>query len=263
MKKNKTIADRENPLIKEIQTYWNLHIHDLEIARHPVGSEGFFKDLESYRFEKLHYLPKRVDFNGFKGKTVLEIGCGVGIDLLRFASSRAMVTGIDLADKSIELARKNFNFHLLNGHLKRGNGENLEFTDNSFDCVYAHGVIQYTANARAMIDEIHRVLKPGGTAIMMVYNRHSWLNFLSKTLKVKMEHTDAPVLNKYTRKEFYQLLKNFSQINMFTERFPVPSRLQKGLKAVFFNRLFVPLFNIIPKFITGKTGWHIMAFATK
>jgi 2-polyprenyl-3-methyl-5-hydroxy-6-metoxy-1,4-benzoquinol methylase len=263
MKKNNTYGIQDAGLIEEIRNYWNQHIHDLEIARHPVGSQGFFKDLEAYRFEKLHYLPRKVDFAGFKDKSVLEIGCGVGIDLARFASGGARVTGIDLAEKSIELARKNFDFQSLKGDLKTGNGEELECKDNSFDCVYAHGVIQYTANAQAMIDEIHRVLKPGGTAILMVYNRHSWMNFLSRTLKVKMEHTDAPVLRKYTRKEFSRMLKKFSRVDMFTERFPVKSRLQKGLKAVFFNILFVPVFNLIPRIITRKTGWHIMALTEK
>lgn len=263
MKKSNSAQNQDSVPIEEIRDYWNRHIHDLEIARHPVGSRGFFQDLESYRFEKLHYLPGRVDFNGYKNRTVLEIGCGVGIDLARFARGGALVTGIDLAEKSIELARKNFEFQSLRGELMRGNGEQLEFQDNRFDCVYAHGVIQYTADPRAMVDEIHRVLKPGGTAILMVYNRHSWLNFLSRTLNVKMEHTDAPVLKKFTRKEFSRMLKKFSRVHMFTERFPVRSRLQKGIKAVFFNTLFVPAFNIIPRFITGKTGWHIMALAKK
>lgn len=263
MKKKESTDNRKPAGIEEIRDYWNRHIHDLEIATHPVGSRDFFKELAAYRFEKLHYLPRRVDFNGFKNRTVLEIGCGVGTDLARFAAGGARVTGIDLAEKSIELARKNFQLQSLKGDFQRGNGEKLAFEDNRFDCVYAHGVIQYTADAQAMIDEIHRVLKPGATAIMMVYNRHSWLNFLSRTLKVKMEHTDAPVLKKYTRREFLNMLKHFSRVDMFTERFPVRSRLQKGLKAVFFNHFFVPLYNLVPRFITKKTGWHIMAFARK
>ena len=98
---------------------------------------------------------------------------------------------------------------------------------------------------------------------MMVYNRISWLNFLSQTLGVGLEHEDAPVLNKYSIKEFKALLNKFDSVEIVPERFPVKSRLQKGLKAIFFNAFFVPVFNLIPKSITRKTGWHIMAFARK
>src|SRR3989304_7377805 len=97
--------------LEAIKQYWNEHIHDLKIAGHPIGTEGFFKDLEQYRFEKLDYLPKVVDFSRYKNKNILEIGCGVGTDLIKFAEKGARVTGVDLAEKSIELAKKNFAFN--------------------------------------------------------------------------------------------------------------------------------------------------------
>lgn len=253
----------KNPLLEEIRQYWNEHIHDLEIAKHPLGTKEFFEELDEYRFDKLRYLPKVVNFDGYQGKKLLEVGCGVGIDLIRFAQGGALVTGVDLAEKSIELAEQNFRHHGLTGKLLLGNGEALDFEDNTFDLVYAHGVIQYTANAQAMIDELHRVVKPGGEVIMMVYNRLSWLNFLSVTLGVSLEHEDAPVLRKYSIGEFRKLLTKFSQVRIVPERFPVKSRLQKGMKAIFFNSFFVPAFNLIPRFITRNTGWHIMAFAYK
>ena len=94
-------------MIDAIQRYWNEHIHDLKMTRHAVGTREFFDDLDDYRFDKLHYLPRLVDFkNGYKDRTVLEVGCGIGIDLLRFAQGGARVTGIDLAQRpSISRAR--------------------------------------------------------------------------------------------------------------------------------------------------------------
>ena len=65
----------------DVRDYWNRHIHDLEITRHPVGSPGFFADLDEYHFEKLHHLLELVDFNGYAGRRVLEVGCGAGTDL--------------------------------------------------------------------------------------------------------------------------------------------------------------------------------------
>ena len=250
-----------DPLLIKIRDYWNEHIHDLEIATEPIGSNGFFDQLDEYRFDKLRYLPKLVDFNGYSGKTLLEIGCGVGIDLVRFAKGGAHVTGVDLAEVSVDLARENLTQRGLKAELQVMNGEALDFEDNSFEVVYAHGVLQYTANANKMIAEIVRVLRPEGTAIMMVYNRNSWLNAMSKVMQVGLEHEDAPVLNKYSVSEYKHMLSPFAQFTVIPERFPVETKLHHGIKAALYNQGFVRLFNILPRSMVRPLGWHLMAFA--
>lgn len=250
-------------LLDEIRDYWNLHIHDLEIATQPVGTVGFFQELAEYRFDKLHYLPRVVDFSAYQDKRLLEVGCGVGTDLVRFARAGAVVTGVDLAEVSIDLARKNFALEGLSADLRVMNGEDLEFDDGSFDVVYAHGVLQYTADAQKMVDELHRVLRSGGEAILMVYNKVSWLNLLSKITKVELEHEDAPVLRLYAIKEFRRLLSSFAEVRFVPERFPVKTRLHRGIKAMLFNDLFVRGFNCLPKSLIRPFGWHLMAFARK
>jgi len=250
-------------LIEQIQNYWNERIHDLEVATHPVGTEGFFKDLADYRFDKLHYLPKIVDFNSYQGQKILELGCGAGIDLIRFAQGGAVVTGVDLSQTAIDLAKQYFAFKHLKADLRVMNGEALEFKDDTFDVVYAHGVLQYTADAQKMAEEAYRVLKPGGTFIGMVYNRNGWLNVMSRFFKVGLEHEDAPVLDKYSIGEFKQLLSAFSEVEIVPERFPVKSKLHGGLKGLLFNTFFVGAFNALPKSWVKKSGWHLMAFARK
>jgi SAM-dependent methyltransferase len=247
----------------DVREYWNRHIHDLEITRHPVGSPGFFADLDQYHFEKLHHLPRLVPFDGYRGRTVLEVGCGAGTDLVRFARGGAVVTGVDIAASAIALARQNFAQQGLAADLREADGERLPFEDASFDLVYAHGVVQYTSNPSALVAECHRVLKPGGEAIFQAYNRISWLNALSKLMKVPLEHEDAPVLKKYSAGEFRRLLRVFREIRLVEERFPVRSRLHGGWKGLLFNTFFVGTFNALPRGLVRRFGWHLLAFCRK
>ncbi len=250
-------------LIDSIASYWNEHIHDLSVATQPVGSPGFFKELDEYRFDKLNYLPNLVNFSAYQGKTILEVGCGVGIDLVRFAKGGARVTGVDLSPVALELARQNFAHNGLDADLCLMNGEALDFEDDSFDVVYAHGVLQYTANPGKMVAEIYRVLKTGGEAILMVYNKYSWLNMLSMVMQVSLEHEDAPVLRKFSSREFRRLLEPFHSYQIIPERFPVKSRLHVGIKGSVYNSIFVGAFNALPKALVRPMGWHLMAFARK
>jgi SAM-dependent methyltransferase len=247
----------------QVRAYWDHHIHDLEITRHPVGSRGFFDDLDQYHFEKLHHLPRLVAFDGYRGRSVLEVGCGAAVDLARFARGGAEATGVDLSASAIELARANFTQQGLSGRFEVADGEHLPFPDNAFDLVYAHGVVQYTANPQRLVDECRRVLKPGGEAVFQVYNRISWLNALSKLMKVGLEHEDAPVLLKFSIGEFRRLLAGFREVSIVPERFPVKSRLHGGWKGAVYNGLFVGTFNTLPRAIVRRFGWHLLAFCRK
>jgi SAM-dependent methyltransferase len=247
----------------EVREYWERHIHDLDITHHPVGSRGFFDDLDQYHFEKLHHLLRLVDFNGYRGRTVLEVGCGAGVDLARFARGGAHVTGVDLAASAIALAKANFEQQGIGGEFHVANGERLPFADDSFDLAYAHGVVQYTADPRRLVDECRRVVRPGGQAIFQVYNRISWLNALSKLMKVGLEHQDAPVLLKFSTGEFRRLLRGFREVRIVPERFPVRSRLHGGWKGAVYNGLFVGAFNALPRPLVRRFGWHLLAFCRK
>lgn len=251
-------------LTTRVREYWNRRIHDVEMTDEPVGSLAFFEALDDYRFDKLRYLPTCVDFNGYRRRRILEVGCGTGTDLVRFALGRARIIGIDLAERSVRLARRNVELHRLAADgLCVADGEALPFVDNHFDMVYAHGVIQYTANPVRLVAEAHRVLKPGGLAIFMVYNRYSWLTVLSTLTRVGLEHADAPVMRTFSAREYRRLLGQFASTRIVPERFPVRSRLHAGWKGAFYNRFFVDLFNALPRPIVRPLGWHLMAFCRK
>jgi SAM-dependent methyltransferase len=251
------------PTTEDVRRYWEQHIHDLDVTTHPVGSREFFADLDQYHFEKLHHLPRLVNFDGYAGRTVLEVGCGAAIDLARFAKGGAIASGVDIASSAILLARQHFAQQGLSGALQVADGEALPFSDASFDLVFAHGVVQYTPNPRGLVAECHRVLKAGGDAIFQVYNRHSWLHMLSKLMKVELEHADAPALRLYSRRELMGLLGGFAESRVITERFPVRSRLHGGWKGAVYNGLFVGTFNALPRSLVERSGWHLLAFCRK
>jgi SAM-dependent methyltransferase len=248
---------------REVRAYWNAHIHDFGVSSHPAGTPGFFADLDAYHFEKLEHLLRLVDFNAWRGRDVLDVGCGAGVEVVRLARGGARVTGLDLSDSAAALTSQNVAQQGLRAGVVVGDGEALPVGDESIDFVYGHGVVQYTANDRALVAECRRVLRPGALAVFQVYNRISWLNILSKVTRVPLEHEDAPFLRRYSIGEFRALLSGFSSVEIVPERFPVKSRLHKGLKAAVFNAVFVGTFNALPRAWVRRYGWHLVAFCRK
>lgn len=257
------VSSAADKRLDRVRHFWDNHIHDWKVAKSEAGTAAFFEEIEAYRFEKLHYLPKLVDFAGFAGRSVLDVGCGVGNDLARFARGGAEVTGIDLAPHSIELAERNFAQRGLEGRFLVMDGEQMDFPDDHFDLVYCHTVLHFTPKPERMVAEIHRVLKPDGEAIIMTVNRRSWLNFMHVVAKVKIDHLDSPVFYKYTIAEFERLLGVFDDVRIVPERFPVPTKVHGGLKAKLFNAGFVSVFNNLPKRWVRNTGHHLIAFCRK
>ena len=246
-----------------VREYWNAHIHDLDVSTSAPGTREFFEDLDAYHFEKLHHLLRLVEFNAWRGRDVLDVGCGAGVEVVRFARAGARVIGVDIATSAIDLTRQNLAQQGLSARLEVADGEALPLADASCDFVYAHGVVQYTTHDARLVSEVHRVLRPGGLALFQAYNRVSWLNLLSKVMKVPLEHEDAPVLRRYSIGELRALLGGFASVEIVPERFPVKSRLHKGWKAAAFNGVFVGTFNAIPRAWVRRFGWHLLAFCRK
>ena len=256
-------ASGNGSALRDVQHFWNNHVHDWKVAKSPAGTAEFFREIEDYRYEKLHYLPHLIDFGGYRDQLVLDLGCGVGNDLSRFVKGGARVMGFDLAPHSIALAADNFAQRGLKGSFAVMDGERLGAADDTFDMVFCHTVLHFTPDPAAMVREIHRVLKPGGEAILMTVNRKSWLNFLHRWMNVQIDHLDAPVFRQYTRSEFEALLAPFPERRIVMERFPVKTKVHGGLKGKLFNAGFVGTFNALPRSWVRGTGHHMLAFARK
>lgn len=253
------------PTLDDVRAYWNEFINDIEVTDLPIGTSEFFDALERYRYEKIDYLRDYVGFQRYKGKKVLEVGCGVGIDLLQFARAGALVTAIDLTENAVKLAKANLAREGYRADIRVGNAERLDFPDGSFDVVYSHGVLHHTTDTRKAVSEVHRVLRAGGEAVIMLYKRYSWFNLVATLSRTPIEHPkkDAPIIRRYTTGECRRLFHRFREVQIHVDRFPKRTLKHQNFLAELNNHVLVPFFEMLPDFIKRRFGWHIMIRATK
>jgi ubiquinone/menaquinone biosynthesis C-methylase UbiE len=162
------------PSVSQVHSFWNTEACGTHFVETCADEKDFFEKFREYRYRTEWHIPLLVPFAEAKGKQILEIGTGNGSDGVMFALNGAVYTGVDLTEAALEATRKHFQLLGLTGTFQKENAEQLGFCDNSFDIVYSHGVLHHTPNTRAAIDEVYRVLKPGGRAIIMLYHRHSF-----------------------------------------------------------------------------------------
>lgn len=152
--------------------------------QHEFGSREFFDEVERHRYQDYApWMPEVMGFDQFAGKRLLEVGCGMGTDLLQFARGGALVTGIDLTPRSIEISRHHLSLYGARGDFANADCEHLPFADQSFDVVYSNGVLHHTLDTEGAVREIHRVLRPNGLARVMLYHRGSWAYWTQVVLR--------------------------------------------------------------------------------
>jgi 2-polyprenyl-3-methyl-5-hydroxy-6-metoxy-1,4-benzoquinol methylase len=141
-----------------VRDYWNQHIHDLDISKNAPGTREFFQDLEQYHFEKLHHLPRLIDFTAYRGKRVLDVGCGAGSLARRLAATVPQVDGVDSSPEMIAEARRlsppNCSFDV-------GDVLALDVAPGSYDAVVSSAVLHHLPLAEAL-PRMAGWLRPGG-----------------------------------------------------------------------------------------------------
>jgi ubiquinone/menaquinone biosynthesis C-methylase UbiE len=159
-----------------VRSFWDAQPCGSKFANQQLGTREFFQAIEQHRYSHEPHTAEMAAFETAKGKRLLEIGCGLGTDAARFVQAGAEYVGLDLSATSAGWARKNLQLRQLPARWLISDAENLPFGDSIFDVVYSSGVLHHTPNFTAAVSEIHRVLRPGGRAIVMIYHKHS-LNY--------------------------------------------------------------------------------------
>ncbi len=200
---NKAISNwwAQNPM-----TYGDVHGQtEYNDGAHNMGTPEFFKRLDQEFYSWNHPLhgerkfEKIFPYDRFKGKKVLEIGCGLGTMLMNWAQQGAICTGVDLNTTSIEQSKQRFKLLNLDATIQQEDATRLPFEDNSFDYVYSWGVLHHSPNIDVSFKELFRVLKPGGEYGIMLYNRHSlyqayFIDWIEGFLHEEHRHLDRLTL---------------------------------------------------------------------
>jgi SAM-dependent methyltransferase len=168
---------------QQVQDFWQNHAcGDAQVGglreRFKGDYEEFFADYDRFRYENERHLPACIDALGVSGKQVLEIGLGEGADAEQLIRRGANWSGVDLTAESVARVQTRLSLRdLPYSELRQGSVLDLPFADNSFDVVFSHGVLHHVPEILQAQSEIHRVLRPGGELVVMMYARWS-LNYL-------------------------------------------------------------------------------------
>jgi len=160
--------------IADVRRFWNANPCQSGLSQE-AERRRYFEEISRKRFQgREWHVPMVAKFDSFRGKDVLEIGCGVGTDGIEFARNGANYVGVDLTPNAVELTRERFKVFGVAGQVEVANAEEgLPLPDASVDHVYSFGVIHHSPTPEKIISEIYRVLRKGGTFTVMLYNRSS------------------------------------------------------------------------------------------
>jgi len=168
---------RDTPISK-VSDYWNARPCNIRHSPQPVGTREYFEEVEARKYLVEPHIPGFAEFARWKGRKVLEIGCGIGTDTINFARAGAQVTAVDLTEKSLELARQRARIFGVEDRVRfiQADAELLsQFVPvERYDLVYSFGVIHHTPHPDRVLEEIRKYAGPDSTLKIMVYHRLSW-----------------------------------------------------------------------------------------
>jgi ubiquinone/menaquinone biosynthesis C-methylase UbiE len=198
-----------------------------------AAGDDFRSQLDAQSRQRYLLEPYIVDFARFHegaGQDVLEIGVGMGADHLRWAKSGPKsLTGVDLTERAISFTQQRLAAEGLHSKLQTADAENLPFDNDSFDIVYSWGVLHHTPHTQNALDEVCRVLKPGGKSRIMIYHAHAivgymlWIRYAllagrpwRSLADIYATQLESPGTKVYSTREAAQLFGSFGSVKTST-----------------------------------------------
>ena len=252
---------------KQIKEYWNRQPCNVKHGTSPVGTKEFFEEVTAKRYKAEPHNLDFPQFHQYRGKRVLEIGCGIGTDAEQFAKNGAHYVGIDLSDESLALSKKRFEVFGLEGEF-----HNIDMTDlealkklGTFDLVYSYGVIHHFPNIEKIIDNVHGLLNTNGEFKFMVYAKNSWkYAMIRKGLDQFEAQSDCPYAEAYTGEEVAELLEGRFEILRLRQAHCFMYNVEKYKQGKF---ELEPWFEAMPELMREAVkeylGWHLLVKARK
>jgi ubiquinone/menaquinone biosynthesis C-methylase UbiE len=214
--------------IDRVREFWNARPCNIRHSPKQVGTREYFDEVEQRKYFVEPHIPAFADFSKWKGRRVLEIGCGLGTDTLSFARAGAHVTAVELSDESAALARQRVEVYGMSDRVTIlvGNAEELPtiLPPQTFDLVYSFGVIHHSPHPRRIIDHVRRYMTSASELRLMVYARVSYKLFwimkeegvwdLARIDELIARNSEAqtgcPVTYTYTEESVRELLAGFT-----------------------------------------------------
>ncbi|HJU54795.1 MAG TPA: class I SAM-dependent methyltransferase [Pyrinomonadaceae bacterium] len=245
-------------------------------AKYEFATRAFFDEVERHRYQEYApWMPGVMGFDEFAGQRLLEVGCGMGTDLLQFARGGAVCTGVDLTPRSVEISSLHFGLYDLRADFVLADGERLPFADESFDVVYSNGVLHHTPDTSRAVRELHRVLRPGGIAKVMLYHRnslyywteiilhrgllrghflrgHSPEEIMSRYVEYS-EHEARPLVKVYSQRQARKLFEPFREVRTEVEQM-IREEL-RFLRPLVSEKMF--------RRLRQSAGWNVIITARK
>jgi len=246
------------PTVENVKDFWESHVNNEYYTAEKRGSDAYFSEIEQRRYRTHYHLEELfASLTGSHGR-LLEVGSGIGVDSIQLAKCGFDVTAVDLTESALTVARDFAAARGVSIDFRLGNAEGLDFADQSFDAAYSFGVLHHTPDIERSVKEVHRVLRPGGAAYVMLYHRWSLVNLVHRVLRLPYESPrhrkdHCPVVYTFSRRSARRLFADFSKVDVAC--------------AYPFTYGFGPLCTKLPlpiRRILGRAiGWHVMITAVR
>jgi len=218
--------------IDRVREYWNARPCNIRHSPKPIGTREYFDDVERRKYFVEPHIPEFAEFARWSERSVLEIGCGIGTDTVRFARAGANVTAVELSDESAAIARQRVAVFDLGDRvqIRVGNAEELPaiVPPQRFDLVYSFGVIHHSPNPARIVEHIRSYMDATSELRLMVYARVSYKLFwimkeegvwdMSRIDELIARNSEAqtgcPVTYTYTDDSVRELLAGFTVTNV-------------------------------------------------